>query len=110
MMNPMRAVRFVLKTAHGLFLAAVILYMILPSVVVIALSFSADSFIAFPPNEWGFRQYGALFGDDTWLAPFARSFVIACISALLAVAIGSAAVLALYRTAIRGRICFSSWV
>ncbi len=102
-MSPGRAARLVLKATHTLFLGAVVLYMILPSVVVIALSFSNDSFIAFPPGEWGFRQYGALFGEDTWLAPFVRSLLIACASALLAVVIGSAAVLALYRTAIRGK-------
>lgn len=102
-MTGTRAPRLVGRVVHEAFLALVIIFMIVPSVIVVLLSFSDDEFIRFPPLSWGSRQYVTLATSEKWLDPLWRSLTLGVLSALLAVAIGLSAVLALYRTAAPGK-------
>ena len=45
------------KAIEIVLLAGVVVYMIVPSVLVVVLSFSDDPFIKFPPDNWGGRQW-----------------------------------------------------
>jgi ABC-type spermidine/putrescine transport system permease subunit II len=84
-------------------LVLVIIFMVVPTIIVVLLSFSGDKFIRFPPQSWGLRQYETLVGNDEWLAPLWRSLGLGVAAALLAVIIGFSAVMALYRTAAPGK-------
>lgn len=83
--------------------AGTVAFMIAPVVLVIVLSFSAETVLAFPPESWGLRQYTALFGSDYWLSSIGESFMIAVPTALLAVAVGVPAALAIERSRLPGR-------
>ena len=98
-----RVLRLTGKVLYEGLLALVVVFMVVPTVIVVLLSFSGDKFIRFPPQSWGPRQYETLFGSDEWLAPLWRSLCLGFSSALLAVIIGFSAVMALYRTAAPGK-------
>jgi ABC-type spermidine/putrescine transport system permease subunit II len=98
-----RPLRLVLRAAYVAILAATVVFMLAPSVVVILLSFSNDDFIRLPPTGWGFRQYRTLFTSGEWLQPVLRSLTLAAWTAVVAVPLGLAAVLGLYRTSAPGR-------
>jgi ABC-type spermidine/putrescine transport system permease subunit II len=95
--------RRALGAVESVLLAGVVVYMIVPSVLVVVLSFGDDSFIKFPPSKWGWRQYDTLFHSHDWLDPALRSLGVATVSALLATLIGLAAVLAMHRLDMPGR-------
>jgi len=82
---------------------AVILFMLVPAALVVVLSFSAEKNVAFPPTHWGFKQYSDLFGSSYWMSSVGTSFVIALPAALVAVAVGVPAVIALERTRLPGK-------
>lgn len=84
-------------------LALVVIFMVVPTVIVVLLSFSGDKFIRFPPQSWGSRQYETLLTSDEWLTPLTRSLGLGVTAAVLAVIIGLSAVMALYRTAAPGK-------
>jgi ABC-type spermidine/putrescine transport system permease subunit II len=91
------------KVLYEGLLALVVVFMVVPTVIVVLLSFSGDKFIRFPPQSWGTRQYETLVGSDEWLTPLWRSLGLGITSALLAVLLGFSAVMALYRTAAPGK-------
>jgi putative spermidine/putrescine transport system permease protein len=102
-MSAGRVLRAVGRLVHEAMLALVVIFMVVPTGIVVLLSFSNDEFIRFPPHAWGPRQYATLVTSDEWLDPLWRSLTLGIGTALLAVAIGVPAVLALYRTAVPGR-------
>lgn len=77
-------------------------FLLAPALLVFVLSFSNESFVRFPPQEWGLRQYRTLFSSQEWLDAIWMSVKIAVPSALLAVAIGLPATFAMYRTRLPG--------
>jgi ABC-type spermidine/putrescine transport system permease subunit II len=98
-----RALRLTLRAAYVAVLAATVLFMLAPSAIVFLLSFSNDDFIRLPPTGWGLRQYRTLFTGGEWLTPVLRSLHLAAWTAVVAVPLGLAAVLGLYRTSAPGR-------
>jgi ABC-type spermidine/putrescine transport system permease subunit II len=102
-MSARRGLRVVLRALYVSVLAATVVFMLAPSVVVLLLSFSNDAFMRLPPTAWGFRQYATLFSNGEWLTPLVRSITLAAWTAVIAVPVGLAAVLGLYRTAAPGR-------
>lgn len=73
-------------------------FLIAPALLVFVLSFSGESFIRFPPQDWGLRQYETLFTDDKWLDAIWMSVKLAVPTAVLSVAIGLPAAFAMRRT------------
>ena len=81
----------------------VILFMMAPAVVITLLSISNDFDFSFPPKIWGFDQYRYLAASPEWIDSVIRSFAIATPTALLCLAVGVPAVIALNRTKMPGR-------
>lgn len=99
----MKALRLTASTVRTLLVAAIVLFMFAPTAVMAVLSFSGESFVSFPPDEWGLRQYReALFGDR-WMPALGRSLVVASSTAAVALVAGALAVVALSRAGFRGR-------
>jgi putative spermidine/putrescine transport system permease protein len=102
-MTARRIMRMLFRILYEGLLVATIVFMVVPSIVVVVLSFSNDAFIRFPPNEWGLRQYDTLLTSGVWGEPFVRSLTLALAVAAVAVPAGLLAVFALNRTAIPGK-------
>lgn len=85
-------------------IAAIVYAMILaPILVVLAISFSADNFIVFPPSDYSLRWFRRLFAHAPLINAALLSAQIATIVTILSLALGVPAALALARGEFRGR-------
>lgn len=84
----------VIGIAFALLLAA---YLILPALAVIPMAFSSSMFLEFPPPGFSMRWVEQFFGDPAWIAALTRSLVVAGLTALLAVPLGTLAAYAIVR-------------
>lgn len=74
---------------------AVIAFLIVPSLFVVPISFSAGSFLEWPPQGFSLRWYQEFFSSSLWIGSIVRSVLVGLCSALLALAIGVPACLAI---------------
>ena len=44
----------------------VMIFLVAPSLVVVPMSFSASTYLEFPPSEWSFRWYDSYFSSPAW--------------------------------------------
>ena len=72
----------------------VFLFLIAPSLVVIAMSFGSSPFLTFPPEGFSLQWFDRYFADERWLAATWRSLRIAGVVTLAATVIGTMAALA----------------
>jgi putative spermidine/putrescine transport system permease protein len=89
----MTVIRSLAATVVGL----ILLFLALPIVVVMVLSFSAASYLTFPPPAFSLRWYTAYFGNDDWLRSTWLSLWVAGAVVALATLLGTLAALAIPR-------------
>lgn len=77
--------------------ALVIVFLCLPSLFVIPVSFTSGDFIEFPPKGFSLRWYALYFGAPDWIAATWRSFVVALLTGAVATVLGTAAAFVLVR-------------
>jgi putative spermidine/putrescine transport system permease protein len=82
------------------FAGLVCLFLVLPSLIVVPMSFNADNLLRFPPHGFSLVWYETYFEREDWRAATANSLTIALAVTLLATALGTLAALGL----VRGRI------
>jgi len=82
---------------------AVLGYMLLPLVVIMGVSFTATSFLAFPPQGWTLDWYGKMLSDPSYVASFATSTVLALVATFVAVLLSVPAALAIARYEFAGK-------
>ncbi|MDB3921360.1 ABC transporter permease [Paracoccaceae bacterium] len=82
--------------------------LIVPSLVVIPMSFSASQYLEFPPQEWSFRWYENYFfswkvenGFNDWMAATWTSIKVAVLTIFVAVPIGTMAAYGLVNSSSR---------
>ncbi|ARJ03974.1 ABC transporter permease [Humibacter sp. BT305] len=73
----------------------VALYFILPTLVVIPLSFSSSAAFEFPPKELSFRWYENFFTNKAWIGSLGNSLLVAVLAAAIATVVGTAAAIGL---------------
>ena len=78
-------------------------FLLLPILLIVALSFGSSQWLEFPPPGWTLRWYQELFADDTWLDAVLTSFEIALIVTVLSTVIGLMASFGLTRGTFKGR-------
>lgn len=91
------------RALGGVLAGLAALLLLVPAVLVAVLSFSGDSFFAFPPQSWGLRQYEQIFRADQWVPALSYSFEIALPTAALSALIAVPAVVAINRSRLPGR-------
>jgi len=79
---------------------AILVFLLLPSVLVVPMSFSATSYLRFPPAGFSLRWYRAFFDDPEWISATLFSLEIAAMTTVAAAVIGTMAAVAL----VRGRL------
>lgn len=82
---------------------SVLLFLALPILVVIPMSFSSAEALTFPPPGLSLRWYESFFGDARWLQAARTSIIVAVASSTLAAVFGSAAAYGLVRGKWLGR-------
>lgn len=69
----------------------ILLFLIIPCLIVIPMSFSASQYLEFPPREWSLRWYEAYLGSPEWMMATWVSFKVAIISTVIATVLGTLA-------------------
>lgn len=83
--------------------ALVAVWLVVPTLIVIPLSFTDRASFAFPPKGWSLRYYERFFTDSGWLVALFNSAQLALIVTVVATALGSAASFALVRSPLRAK-------
>src|SRR5262245_64159032 len=78
-------------------------FLLLPIIIVIPMSFSSAASLRFPPPGLSLRWYGEFFADAAWREAAANSLMVAGVSSVLAVGLGTLAAYRLVRGRFRGR-------
>lgn len=73
-----------------------------PTLVVLGASFTSGNIIAFPPDGFSLKWYGAILGEQTLREAFFRSVQVAIICVMVSLPTGTLAGIALSRYSIRG--------
>ena len=71
--------------------ACVMLFLVIPTFIVIPMSFSASQYLEFPPRAWSFRWYESYFNSVSWMAATKTSFLAAFLTMIIATPLGLAA-------------------
>lgn len=82
---------------------AVLLFLLLPILVIIPLSFSSSTFLSYPMPGWSLRWYENLFTSDEWIRATRNSFIVAPLATLLATFLGTLAAVGLARVQFFGK-------
>ncbi|MCQ1768483.1 ABC transporter permease [Neorhizobium galegae] len=82
----------------------------MPMAIILVISFSADSYLSFPPSGWSLKWYGTVLGNTSFMQGFRNSAIIAGIVAALSLALGLPAAYALVRLDFPGRALIRSLV
>ena len=83
--------------------AVMSLFLLLPILFIIALSFGNSRWLIFPPPGWTLKWYEELFADPRWIGAALTSAKIGVIVMVISVVLGLLASLALVRGTFRGR-------
>ena len=82
--------------------ALVGIYLILPTLFVIPMSFGSTSTFAFPPEDFSLDLYRNFFTDSVWLTSLRNSVLVGLVAATLATVVGTAAAVGLHQ--MKGRL------
>lgn len=96
----------ILRLWKGLFnfyAAAVLLFLIVPVLVIVPLSFNSSSFLSYPLSGFSLRWYDTFFHSQEWLGALGNSLLIAPLATLLATVLGVLASMGLVRGEFRGK-------
>ena len=76
--------------------ALVLAFLVLPTLIVIPMSFSGSQYLEFPPREWSLRWYRNYFGSVAWMQATTTSLLAATFTMLLATPLGTLAAYGLF--------------
>ena len=79
----------------------IMFFLIVPSLFVIPLSFSADRYLAFPPSGWSARWYAAYLGAIEWRDATYVSFTAAFLTMIVSTVCGTLAAYGLHTARLR---------
>ncbi|MER9895200.1 ABC transporter permease subunit [Mesorhizobium sp. M0119] len=92
------------RRAGYVFLVLVLFYLLFPEILVVTVSFSAESFLTFPPSALSLRWYRNFFTDQSWASAAWTSVEIGLVVGTIATIFGTLAAYGLSRMSARPRI------
>jgi putative spermidine/putrescine transport system permease protein len=75
----------------------VILFLLLPLLLLVPVSFTGKDYLSWPPTDLGFKWYAAILTSPVWLGAMLRSFVVAGLTAVACFAVAVPAAFAFLR-------------
>jgi len=79
------------------------LFLVLPILIVAAMSFGTTSYLAFPPHGFSLQWYTSFFASRRWMAAAAVSVQAAALTAVMSVALGGLGALVFVRANFRAK-------
>ena len=76
--------------------AIIMLLLVIPTFIVIPMSFSDSQYLEFPPSTWSIRWYEEYFGSAKWMRATVTSLQVGILTMLVATPIGTLAAYALF--------------
>lgn len=89
--------RRLIRPASVAFLGLILAYLLVPTLIVMIISFGTDDVLRFPPSLGTIRWYEEALTDPTWTTPAVTSLIVAAATAVLATALATAAAYALFQ-------------
>lgn len=95
------------QITHGarlwLYVLAIVIMvlLVLPTLLVIPMSFSASQYLEFPPRQWSLRWYQSYFSSTSWMQATATSIKAALLTALLSTPLATMAAYGLHASRLR---------
>ena len=81
----------------------VLLFLVLPILVIVPLSFNSGTFLIYPMQGFSMRWYEDFFGSAGWMRALKNSMIIAPAATILAMILGTLAAIGLTRSEFRGK-------
>ncbi|MXV60676.1 ABC transporter permease subunit [Natronorubrum sp. JWXQ-INN-674] len=98
----------VIWVTFRLYVVAVMVFIAAPLGIIIAVSFTPEQFLTFPPGGFSMQWYAEFFTDPSWIGALLNSLGIAAAAALLSTTIGGVLAFALDRFDYRGAAIFGT--
>lgn len=89
------------KLLGNIYIGLVVLILVIPLVIIVAVSLTTGDFLNFPPDGLSLQYYAEIFGSANWLSAIQLSLWTATGAALLATSLGGALAFGLNRYDIR---------
>jgi len=83
--------------------ALILLFLILPILVIVPLSFNADSFLLYPMSGFSLRWYEEILLSPAWRQAMANSLIVSPLATLVAMVVGTVASIGLVRADFPGK-------
>jgi putative spermidine/putrescine transport system permease protein len=80
-----------------------LLYLVMPVLAIVPLSFSSSTFLVYPIPGWSLRWYQNLIASDEWRMAAKNSFIVAPSATALATVLGTLAAIGLTKANFRGK-------
>jgi putative spermidine/putrescine transport system permease protein len=77
--------------------ALIFSFLVVPCLLIVPMSFSASSYLEFPPRAWSLRWYREFFGSEEWMESLWLSIKVSTLATLIATPLGTAAAYGLSR-------------
>jgi putative spermidine/putrescine transport system permease protein len=90
--------------------ALVLLFLVLPILIIIPLSFNNGSFLVYPLDHLSLRWYREVFSNYEWIHSFRNSLIVAPLSTAIAVPLGTLAAVGLVRSHFPGQELIRSFL
>lgn len=97
------------RTLQAVYIISIIIFILMPIVIVVVMSFNEGKYFSFPPTSLSFRWYNQAIVRPEWRRAFFVSLRIASLTALFSTLVGLSAGLALHRGKFRGRDALASF-
>jgi putative spermidine/putrescine transport system permease protein len=107
---PNRRRRSIPRALLVVIVALVLAFMMVPTLFVIPVSFTAGSFMSLPPQGLSLRWYQVYLDSPTWWSATMRSLSVATATATLATILGVGAAMVLVRQRLPGRVAIMSLI
>lgn len=91
------------KRLLGAFAVIIVLWLILPTLVIVPMSFNEASSFNFPPKGFSTRWYENFFTDPNWMKALFSSLQVALLTMVIATSVGVLASLGLAKVKFRGK-------
>lgn len=91
------------KILLGIFSLAIFIFLVVPSIISVPMSFSDTSYISFPPKGFTLKWHNKFFTDEKWIEPTILSLKLASITTIVSLVIGTMASLAMVRGKLVGK-------
>ena len=81
--------------------ALVMIFLVVPTLIVVPMSFSGSQYLEFPPRQWSLRWYASYFASPEWMQATVTSFQAAFLTTLVATPLGTLAAYGLFVSRVR---------